>query len=102
MYGICSSILFEDAPALGLAHCVVLDPLDDDCLQHKGYRVYVDDLKTTPTTFQGTKRSKRKRIPCEFKQSQLKKKGEDDSMMFMRWRVEVLMLSTFRDNTFIE
>ena len=53
-------------------------------------------------------RSNRKGIPEEVKTAQLRK-GEstfskDDSLLFMKWKDkrDVLMLSTFHDDTYIE
>lgn len=110
----------EDVPAsnLGLAHRVVLDLLDDDRLRNKGYRVFTDNFYSSPALFQdlleegfeacGTLRSNRKGIPEDVKAARLRK-GEshfskDDSLRYMKWRDkrEVMMLSTFHDDTFIE
>ena len=110
----------EAAPdsSLGLAHRVVLDLLEDDRLKNKGYHVYMDNFYSSPSLFKdlqaegfescGTLRSNRKGIPDDLKSAKLRK-GEslfsrDDSLLFMKWKDkrDVLMLSTFHDNTFIE
>lgn len=110
----------ESVPAsdLGLAHRVVLDLLDDDRLKSKGYRVFTDNFYSSPALFRdmlkdgfeacGTVRSNRKGIPDEVKTARLRK-GEtqfskDDSLLFMKWRDkrEVMMISTFHNDTFIE
>ena len=110
----------ENAPAadLGLAHRVVLELLDDDRLKSKGYRVFTDNFYSSPALFHdlleegfeacGTLRSNRKGIPYDVKTAQLRK-GEtkfskDDCFIFMKWqdKRDVLMMSTFHDDTFIE
>ena len=110
----------ENVPAadLGLAHRVVLELLDDDRLKSKGYRVFTDNFYSSPALFRdlleegfeacGTLRSNRKGIPDDVKTAQLRK-GEtqfskDDYFLFMKWRDkrDVLMMSTFHDDTFIE
>ena len=104
--------------SLGLAHRVVLDLLDDDRLKNKGYHVYMDNFYTSPALLRdlrdegfeacGTIRSNRVGIPEDIRSAKLKN-GEshfsrDDSMLFMKWKDkrDVLMLSTFHDDTFIE
>ena len=108
----------ESHTTLGLAHRVVLDLLNDDRLQNKGYHVYMDNFYTSPALFRdlrdqgfeacGTIRSNRVGIPEDIRLAKLKK-GEshfsrDDSMLYMKWKDkrDVLMLSTFHDDTFIE
>ena len=109
----------DNVPAnLGLVHRVVLDLLDDDRLRNKGYRIFMDNFYSSPDLFRdlqkegfeacGTLRSNRRGIPEEVKSARLRK-GEshfsmDDSLLYMKWRDkrEVLMLSTFHDDTFIE
>ena len=104
--------------SLGLAHRVVLDLLDDDRLKNKGYHVYMDNFYTSPALFRdlrdrgfeacGTIRSNRVGIPEDIRSVKLKKGeshfSQDDSMLFMKWKDkrDVLMLSTFHDDTFIE
>ena len=78
----------------------------------------MDNFYTSPALFKdlrergfescGTIRSNRVGIPDDIRSAKLKK-GEshfswDDSMLFMKWRDkrDVLMLSTFHDDTFIE
>lgn len=110
----------ESVPAsdLGLAHRVVLDLLDDDRLKSKGYRVFTDNFYSSPALFRdllkdgfeacGTVRSNRKGIPEEVKTARLKKGktqfSKDDTILYMKWRDkrEVMMISTFHDDTFIE
>ena len=103
--------------SLGLAHRVVLDLLDDDWLKSKGYHVYMDNFYTSPALFRdlregfeacGTIRSNRAGIPEDIRSAKLKKGeshfSQDNSMLFIKWRDkrDVLMLSTFHDDTFIE
>ena len=109
----------DNSPSsLSLAHRVVLDLLDDDRLTNKGYHVYMDNFYTSSALFRdlrdrgfeacGTIRSNRVGIPEDIRSAKLKK-GErhftqDDSMLYMKWKDkrDVLMLSTFHDDTFIE
>ena len=103
---------------LGLAHRVVLDLLDDDRLQNKGYHVYMDNFYTSPALFRDlhdggfeaceTIRSNRVGIPEDIRSAKLKK-GEshfsrDDSMLYMKWKdkQDVLVMSTFHNDTFID
>ena len=105
-------------PNLGLAHRVVMNLLDDDRLRKNGYRVFMDNFYSSPALFRdlqeegfeacGTLRSNRRGIPDDLKSAKLRK-GEshfsrDDDLLFMKWRDkrEVMMLSTFHDDTFIE
>ena len=103
---------------LGLAHRVVMNLLDDDRLRNKGYRVFMDNFYSSPDLFHdlqeegfeacSTLRSNRRGIPDDLKSAKLRK-GEshfsrDDDLLFMKWKDkrEVMMLSTFHDDTFIE
>ena len=96
----------------------MLDLLDDERLKSKGYRVFMDNFYSSPALFQnlleegfevcGTLQSNRKGIPEDMKTARLRK-GEtqfskDDSSLFMKWKDkrDVLMVSTFHDDTFIE
>ena len=104
----------EDSPSsLGLGHRVVLDLLDDDRLKDKGYQVYMDNFYSSPERgFEacGTLRSNRVGIPEDIRSAKLKKGeswcqySQDGSILFMKWRDkwDVLMLSMFHDDTFIE
>ena len=103
---------------LGLAHRVVLELLDDDRLRSKGYRVFTDNFYSSPDLFKdlqeegfeacGTLRSNRKGIPDDVRGAKLRKGeshfSQDDTLLFMKWKDkrDVLMLSTFHDDTFIE
>lgn len=109
----------EGSPSsLGLAHRVVLDLLDDNRLKNRGYQVYMDNFYSSPSLFRdlreqgfeacGTLRANRVGIPEDIRSAKLKKGeslfSQDDTILFMKWRDkrDVLMLSTFHDDTFIE
>ena len=101
-----------------LAHRVVMQLTHDPRLEHKGYIVYTDNFYSSPALFRaltekgfgacGTARKDRKGIPKLVTTSKLAK-GEvhsscDDGVLSLKWKDkrEVLMLSTFHDDTMID
>ena len=102
----------------GLAHRVVLDLLNDQRLEGKGYLVYTDNFYSSPALFReltergfgacGTARKDRRGIPASIRQTGLKK-GEvvssfDDGVLSLKWRDkrDVMMLSTFHESNMME
>lgn len=84
----------------------------------KGYRIFTDNFYSSPDLFKdlqkegveacGTLRSNRRGIPEDVKSAKLRK-GEshfcqDDTLLYMKLKDkhDVLILSTFHDDTFIE
>ena len=101
----------------GLTHRVVMDLVNDTRLQQKGYIVYTDNFYSSPTLFRaltdqgfgacGTGRKDRRGIPMSVTSTNLKK-GEvvskrEDRVLSLKWRDkrDVLMLSTFHDNSMV-
>ena len=102
----------------GLAHRVVLDLLNDQRLEGKGYLVYTDNFYSSPALFReltergfgacGTARKDRRGIPASIRHTGLKK-GEvvssfDDGVLSFKWRDkrDVMMLNTFHESNMIE
>ncbi len=99
----------------GLAHRVVLELLNDQRLEGKGYLVYTDNFYSSPHLFRelaekgfgacGTARRDRRGIPLTVRQTGLSR-GEvvscvDDGLLALKWRDkrDVTMLSTFHDSS---
>ena len=102
----------------GLAHRVVLDLLNDQRVEGKGYLLYTDNFYSSPALFReltergfgacGTARKDRRGIPTFIRHTGLKK-GEivssvDDGVLSLKWRDkrDVTMLSTFHDAHMVE
>ena len=84
----------------GLAHRVVLDLLNDQRLEGKGYLLYTDNFYSSPALFReltergfgacGTARKDRRGIPASIRHTGLKN-GEivssvDDGVLSLKWR----------------
>lgn len=101
----------------GLSHRVVMDLVNDQRLQHKGYIVYTDNYYSSPALFKaltdsgfgacGTARRDRKGIPKSISSVNLQKgqvcSTREDGILSLKWRDkrDVLMLSTFHDDTMV-
>ena len=102
----------------GLAHRVVMNLVDNDRLRHKGYIVYMDNFYSSPALFKelvsigfaacGTARKNRRGIPPTVTSANLQK-GEvcstrEEGILSLKWKDkhDVLMLSTFHDNTMVD
>ena len=101
----------------GLAHRVVMELVNDQRLEQKGYIVYTDNFYSSPALFKaltdsgfgacGTDRKDRRGIPKSVSTANLQK-GEtqsicDDGILSLKWRDkrDVLMFSTFHDDTMV-
>ena len=101
----------------GLALRVVMELVNDQRLEQKGYIVYTDNCYSSPALFKaltdsgfgacGTARKDRRGIPKSVSTANLQK-GEiqstrDDGILSLKWRDkrDVLMLSTFHDDTMV-
>ena len=101
----------------GLAHGVVLDLVDDERLQGKGYVVVTDNFYSSPGLFRdlvargfgacGTVRRDRKGLPVEVTDTTLRKgavtSSVDDSILTLKWKDkrDVLMLSTYHNSSMV-
>ena len=101
----------------GLAHRVVTELTNDPRLQHKGYLVYTDNFYTSPALFKaladsgfgacGTARRDRRNIPKVVSSATLEKGAvvstREEGILSLKWRDtrEVLMLSTFHDDSMV-
>ena len=101
---------------LGLAHRAVLELLDDCGARGTAssqttftpVHIYSRTCRRRGFEACGTLRSNRKGIPDDVREAKLRKGeshfSQDDTLLFMKWKdkCDVLMLSTFHDDTFIE
>ena len=101
----------------GLAQRVVMDLVDDERLQQKGYVVVTDNFYSSPALFRdlvmkgigacGTARKNRSGIPPAVQSASLKKgevtSSEDDGILSLKWKDkrEVIMLSTYHDASMV-
>ena len=101
----------------GLAHRVVMDLINDQRLERKGYIVFTDNFYSSPALFKaltergfggcGTARKDLKGIPRSISTASLQK-GEvrstrEDGVMALKWRDkrDVVMLSTYHDDSMV-
>ena len=106
-----------DHPVKGLAHRVVMQLVDDDRLEAKGYVIFTDNFYSSPALFKelgqkgfgacGTARKDRRGIPTTVRDARLKK-GEkvsstDDGLLALKWhdKRDVVMLSTYHDDSMV-
>lgn len=92
--------------------------VDEDRLRHKGYIVYMDNFYSSPALFKelvsiefaacGTARKNHRGIPPTVTFANLHK-GEvcstrEEGILSLKWKdkCDVLMLSTFHDNTMVD
>ena len=101
----------------GLAHRVMMDLTNDHRLEQKGYLVYTDNFYSSPALFKaladrgfgacGTARKDRRYIPKSVSGATLEKGGvvstRQEGILSLKWRDkrEVLMLSTFHDDSMV-
>ena len=98
----------------GLDHRVVMELVNDQRLEQKGYIVYTDNFYSSPALFKaltdsgfGACGTAKRSIPKSVSTANLQK-GEtqsihDDGILSLKWRDkrDVLMLSTFHDDTMV-
>ena len=98
----------------GLVHGVVLELVDDERLQDKGYVVVTDNFYSSPALFRdqqqrgfgacGTTRRDRRGIPLTVRDAKLQRgeivSSRDDGILSLKWRYkrDVTMLSTYHDD----
>ena len=98
----------------GLAHRVVLQLLDDERLEGKGYVVFTDNIYSSPALFRelttkgfgacGTARKDRRGIPHAVRDARLQKgqvvSSRDDGILSLKWRDkhDVTMFSTYHND----
>ena len=101
----------------GLAHGVVLELVDDERLQDKGYEVGTDNFYSSPALFRdlqqrgfgacGTTRRDRRGIPLTVRDAKLQRgeivSSRDDGILSLKWRDkrDVTMLSTYNDDSIV-
>ena len=101
----------------GLAHRVVMQLVDDERLEGKGYVVFTDNFYTSPSLFQdlaekgfgacGTARRDRRGIPVCIRNVKLTRgqvrSRRDDGVLALKWRDkrDVLMLSTYHNSSMV-
>ena len=101
----------------GLAHRVVMDLVNDQRLQHKGYIVYTENFYSSPALFKaltdrgfgacGTARKDRRGIPRSISDANIRKgqvlSTREFGVLSLKWKDkrDVLMLSTIHDDTMV-